>query len=377
MGQGNAIMKQVLLAFLLLIVVVIGGMVATSAAVRKTNIVLGAQSDQDLSLLAKNIKWDPDGHISYVTFSTGARRFFISGNQKTYTIDTTTPLSLKDALSKNLATIKENYGPDVNVSYKNHYATIDSVVQTDPKNLNRLFAFTQNEEQLKKADGSFDYSNFTASVGLLESTDGGNTWKDYGPVIKGDDYLTPGTKVTGAGEPAAIINNGYVYIYFVDWAAGIKTNHADQIYLARSKVFPDGGLGALEYLKTGGGFSKGMANLQPVIKPAGGTGYTSLPSISYNKYLNSYLAIYQTDLGFYQAVSADGINWNNDKVIINFVKPLSARESGDVWIGYPTFLSDQSENSDGSTTNTGNLYFGKGIWPDTAHQLTVKPFEIK
>jgi len=385
-------MKQVIFALLALFLVLVIGFVTSSfgfiktkpissnlftisAAVKKTDITLGTETD--LSLLSKNIKWTPDGHISYVTFPNGNRRFFLSGNQRTYSIDSPTPLSLEEALSKN-PQVKENFGPSENIPYRNKYSTISSVVQTEPKNLYHLFAFTQNEEQLKKPDGTYDSANFTSSIGLLESFDGGTTWKDFGPVIRGDDYLTPGSKITGAGEPSAIIKDGYIYVYFVDWAAQIKAQHADQIYLARTKIFPDGGLGAFEYYNASE-FSADTINMQPVIKlpDTGNTGYTSLPSISYNEYLNQYLAVFETNIGFYQAFSIDGINWTQEKLILSFTKPQSTRETGDVWVSYPTLLSDQTEKFDGSTENKGNLYFATGIWPNTAHQLTVKTFEFK
>jgi len=368
-------MKQLFLAVFALILVIVGGLVATNAAVKNMDLTL--DSEQDLSLLSKDIKWTPDGHITYVTFANGNRRFFLSGNQKTYTIDSPTPVSLQEALSKN-PTIKENFGPNEAISYRNHYSTINSVIQTDPKNLNHLMAFTQNEEQAKKTDGTFDTANFTSTVGLLESYDGGSTWKDFGPVIKGDDYLTPGIKITGAGEPSAIIKDGYVYVYFVDWASGNIISHSDQIYLARTKIFPDGGLGIFEYY-TKDGFSADMSNMQAVITTPDdkGAAYSSLPSVSYNKYLNQYIAILETDIGFYQTYSRDGISWNNTNLLLSFVKPQSTRESGDVWLSYPTLLSDDTEKTDGSTASKGNLYFGKGIWPNTAHQLTVRSFEFK
>lgn len=382
-------MKQILLAFLLLIIVM-AGTFATSpglAGVKKTSLTLSIISPQNaniilgntlsLSLSSFGIKWDPDGHISYITLSNGTRRYFIAGNQKTYTIDTKTSTSLADALDKN-PVIKQNFGPDPSVSYRNNYSTISSVLQTQNSNPSHIFAFTQNEEQVKLPNGTYDYSNFTASVGLLESYNGGVTWKDYGPVIRGDDYLPPGTRITGAGEPCAIINNGYVYIYFVDWSSRTNVQHPDQIYLARTKIFPDGGLGAFEFY-TYGGFSNQEANLQPVISADDNPNdkYTSLPSVSFNKSLNAYLMVYQTDIGFYSAVSQDGLNWTNQKLIFMFPKPLSQRQFGDIWYSYPTLLSDTSQKNDQSTQNTGNLYFATGIWPDTAHQLTAEPFEIK
>lgn len=374
-------MKQILLSLLLLFAVILFGVTFSSFTGKKTvqNFQLALGTEKNLSLLSKGIQWTPDGHITYVTFPDGVRRYFIAGNQKTYTIDVNSKDSptLAGNILNNTLQIKANFGPDPSVYYRDNYSTIDSVIQTQSSNPKHLIAFTQNEEQLRKPDGTYDYSNFTSSIGLLESYDGGNTWKDLGPVIKGDDYLPPGARISGAGEPSAIINNGYVYIYFVDWPAHVNVQHLDQLYVARTKIFPDGGLGAFEFYTTSG-FQKDESNLQPVIAVPENDGqkYASLPSVSYNKYLNQYLAIYQTDEGFFQAVSSDGVNWTNQKEILPFTKPLSQRVTGDLWISYPTFLSDGSDPSDQTTDMTGNLYYGSGVWPDTPHQLNVKAIQV-
>jgi hypothetical protein len=178
-------MKQVLLSFLVLVIVIVGGSVALkeiganpfSVGANTGNVTLG--SEKDLSLLSKNVKWTPDGHISYITLKNGNKRYFISGNQRTYIIDVPSSLSLAEAVSKNL-NVREVFGPDNNAAHRNFYATINSVLQTDPSNLDHLMAFGQYEEQTTKTDGSNDYANFTASIGLLESYDGGETWRDLG-----------------------------------------------------------------------------------------------------------------------------------------------------------------------------------------------------
>lgn len=363
------------LLFLLIVAIAASSFMAVTPKVdaQKANIILG--NEQNLSLSSYGIKWDPDGHIPYIILSNGTKRFFISGNQRTYTIDTTSSLSLAQSLNNN-PVIKENFGPDPNVYYRNNYSTINSVIQADSSKPNHIYAFTQNEEQLKKADGTYDYSNFTSSIGLLESLDGGNTWKDFGPVIRGDDYLPPGTRITGAGEPSAIINNGYIYIYFVDWSA--NGFHNDQIYLARTKIFPDSSLGAFEFYTTSG-FSNRETNFAPVI-PVPNTPnakYASLPSVSFNKSLGMYVAIFETDLGFYMSLSRDGVSFIRTKMILSFPKPQSQRQAGDVWYSYPTLLSDKTEINDSTTINTGNLYFAKGVWPNTPHQLSAKTFEFK
>lgn len=372
----NDIIK-VLGSFLLLIVVVFMFSVTSSAVGARQNYkLLLDKKETDLSLKNYGVEWAPDGHISYVTFPDGVRRYFVSGNQRSYAIESNSSLSLAQTIANN-PSVKESFGPDKNVSYRNAYSTIGSVLQTDTANPYHVYGFTQNEEQVVKPDGSLDYSNFTSTIGLLESLDGGLTWKDFGPVIRGDDYLSPGTKITGAGQPSAIIKDGYIYVYFVDWAAQIKAYHADQIYLARSKIQPNGSLGAFEFY-TSSGFSTLETNLQPVIGvPFADSGYAALPSVSYNKNLGKYIATFEVNTGFVVITSNDGINWLNPKIFFTFPQTQSGKKIGDIWYSYPNILSDKTENSDQITQKTGNFYFSKGIWPNTAHQLTVRSFEIK
>ena len=367
---------KILAAFLLLLLVFLIGTISNTTVMSKSSSVIVAdQTIVDLSLKNYGLQWSPDGHISYVTFPSGVRRYFIAGNQKAYLIESKANMTFEDTIKSN-PVIKPVFGPDANVSYRNNYATIAQVLQTDTNNPYHLFALTQYEQQALNPDGTFNYSNFTASIGLLESLDGGLTWKDFGPVIRGDDYLAPGTKISGAGEPSAIIKDGYVYIYYIDWSAQTKAFHPDQIYLARTKILGDG-LGAFEFY-TINGFSTIEADLQPVITPPfGNAGYTALPSVSFNKYIGKYLMIYETNLGFMSSISTDGITWTNAKRIFTFPQAQSERKSGDIWYSYPTLLSDSSEDNDQTTQKTGNLYFSSGIWPNISHQPAKKTFNLR
>lgn len=362
-------------AFMLLIAVIFVGSLLTVPVAGKGNskFILN-KNEANLSLINYGIQWSPDGHISYATFPNGDRRYFISGNQRAYAIESKANITLEDTIKSN-PVIKPVFGPDANVSYKNNYATIAQVLQVDTNNPYHLFALTQYEQQALNPDGTFNYSNFTASIGLLESLDGGLTWKDFGPVIRGDDYLSPGTKITGAGEPSAIIKDGYVFVYYVNWSAQTKAFHPDQIYLARTKILGDG-LSAFEFYSVNG-FLPEEANLQAVITPPfENSGYASLPSVSYNKYLGKYLAIYEINSGFVSAYSSDGITWTDAKIIFSFPQLQSERKVGDIWYSYPTLLSDKAENNDQNTQKTGNFYFSKGTWPNTPHQPAKKAFQI-
>lgn len=372
----NDVLK-ILGAFLLLFTLAFASsvMVVPVAGNVYSKFIVDKDEAKNLSLKDYGIQWSPDGHISYATFPGGIRRYFISGNQRAYAIESKANMTFEDTIKSN-PVIKTVFGPDTNISYKNNYATIAQVLQTDTNNPNHLFALTQYEQQAINPDGTFNYSNFTASIGLLESLDGGLTWKDFGPVIRGDDYLSPGTKITGAGEPSGVIRDGYVYVYYVDWSAQTKAFHGDQIYLARTKIIGDG-LSAFEFYTTNG-FSLEESNLQPVITtPFSDSGYVSLPSVSYNKYLSQYIVVYETNLGFVSQISSDGITWKNAKIILSFSQPQSERKAGSVWYSYPTLLSDASEENDQTTQKTGNLYFSSGVWPNTAHQPAKKAFELE
>src|SRR3989344_5603838 len=260
----------ILSLFVILIFAIIASGVTSAGAlnngkvinVAKAEITLSPQT-QDLSLESYGIKWTPDGHITYISFQNGTRRYFISGNQKTYYMDTDTSTTLAEAIKAKIPA-KESFGPDVNVAHRNGYSTIGSVLQTDKKNPLHVVGFSQNEQQKVNPDGTLTYTNFTASIGLLESFDGGKTWTDFGPVIRGDDYLEPGTKISGVGHPSALIVGGYVYVYYVDWASQTRIFHPDQIYLARAKILPNGNVANFEFYKEDG-FLAGEDNLKPVI----------------------------------------------------------------------------------------------------------------
>jgi len=376
----------ILSLFVILIFAIIASGVTSAGAINinsariinpaKADITL-SESTEDLSLESYGIKWSPDSHIPYITLPNDTKRFFISGNQKTYYMDTSSSTTLAEAV-KNNPQLKESFGPDVNVVYRNGYSTIGSVLQTDKKNPLHVIGFSQNEQQKVNTDGSLDFANFTTSIGLLESFDGGASWTDFGPVIRGDDYLEPGTKISGVGHPSALIVGDYVYVYYVDWASQTRIFHPDQIYLARTKILEGGKrLDKFEFYKEGG-FSDGEYNLKPVIEANAieNGGYSALPSVSYNTALKKYLVIYETDRGFAAALSQNGLSWSKHKLIFYFSKPISQRAEGDLWNSYPSLLSDKTEPNDQTTSVEGNLYYSQGVWPNTAHQLTKKGFSF-
>ncbi|KPJ70692.1 hypothetical protein AMJ51_01230 [Microgenomates bacterium DG_75] len=341
----------------------------TSEELEATNdfFVLGPETE--ISLATKGILWVPDGRTPYVSFPNNERVYFISGNASSYALRNEGPQELHSLLLAGKVP-EYNFGPKEFEGY--NYAAITSVIQTDNQNPYHLYAFTHNEQWQSPNNGS----NFTASVGLLESDDGGRHWRVLGVPLKGDDYLPPGEKVTGAGQPCAIIKEGYVYLYYIDWAAGIKAHHPDQIYLARAKITENGSLGHFEHL-TDRGFAKELVpgELKSVITSPDRT-YAALPGVSFNKYLNRYLCTFETSTGFWAVTSADGISWEDPRLFARFPQNQGEeRKKGVTWYSYPTFVSFDESNSE-ITNRNGFLIHSKGKWREESHKIVVAPARI-
>ncbi len=342
--------------------------------VRDGSITLGAESD--LSLSSLGIQWTPDGHIPYISLSNGQKRFFTAGQSGQTFLLATSGASLESTIEQGFLqpqSVREVLGRAQNPEY--NYSGITSVFQLDPTNENHLTAVLHQEEWASEQDGS----GFRASIGVFESRDGGLTWENGRTIIKGDDIAKPGERVSGAGQPNAIQVDDYLYIYHIDWSAQKVVNHPDQIYLARTKIVNGTIDNNVEYY-TDNGFSTDNLNMKPVI-PVPATipnaSYSALPSISWNTSLNKYVGVIETNVGFAQTTSEDGINWSDPELILEFPQPQSEREFMDEWLSYPTLVSDNSESNDHTTSQTGTLYYSKGVWNAAPHNMVSRPFEIK
>jgi hypothetical protein len=331
----------------------------------------------DLSLKEFGLKWTPDGHISYFTTPESKKRYFISAADSTWMIETDGQKSLKDyILSKELTqeqfheVLKPYESPDKfnpDGGYNNGYTGITNILQTDKNNPMHLMGITHCEQRKHINDSG----TYTASVGLVESTDSGLTWTDKGPIIKGRAPIPPGEKPSGAGQPAAIIKDGYVHIIYIEWNTG-----GDELYSAKMKINDDGSLGNVEDIKDNNG------ELKPVIPMPEGTGYAALPSLSYNEELQKYLCVFLTNLGFYETTSDDLINWGNAKMIFSFADNNSAPDgetlkSGQEYIYYPTYLSEDRKD-DHTTGKSGELYYSSRlIGPDGDGEHNLKSVDLQ
>lgn len=357
------------------------------------------------------LSWAPDGPITYWTTAEGKRRYLLTGGQEnaTYMLETDGQKSLKDIMASgeiNADSFKKVYGPDQNVQYRREYAGITSVLQIDKSNPNHLLGIAHCEERTDR-NASGDY---TATIGLTESFDGGLTWQDKGPLITGTDVKAPGGGgVSGAGQPTAFYNenDGYAYIMYIDWSA--QGQHLDQLYMARAKANDNGSLGQIEYY-TDTGFSTQKDLLKAVIPvPSGGNliskdfpsgyiyldkhydefplqdgsdlnlVYTALPHISWNIDLNEFIAEGESDTSFWTSTSSDLLNWTEPEIVYDFIKyggkPHSVLRPGEKWYSYPTALSENEPNSQ-ITDETGIFYHSSGN-NLTPHEPATVSFEIK
>jgi hypothetical protein len=326
----------------------------------------GKIKEEDISLQKYGLGWTPDGHIPFFTTPQGKKRYFISANVSTWMIETDGEMPLKDYISSkkltqdNFKMVMEPTGDfESSTDYKNGYTGITSVFQvnkdTDPNHL----IGTTHYEQRASTDGADSY---TASVGIVESFDGGYSWEDKGPIIKGRVHELPGERITGAGQPAAIIKDGVMHIMYVEWATG-----GDQIYSAKMKLNSDGSLGKLEDIVDDSG------ELKPVIPVPEGEGYAALPSLSYNEELKKYLCVIETASGFFETTSEDLVNWSETKPLMKYEEDKGARRGVDLKVGeqfitYPTLI-DESQQDDHTTGKESVLYFATRQRGKNSHNL--------
>lgn len=313
------------------------------------------------------ISWTPDGPITYWTTAEGNRRYLLTGGKDnaTYLLQSDGKSTLREIMESGLVNEKsflKVYGPDESVEYRKHYAGITSILQTDKSNPDHIYGIGHFELRTDR-NASADY---TSTIGLAESFDGGLTWEDKGVLIEGTDVKAPGgERVSGAGQPSAIYNEetGYVNGLYIDWSA--TGQHPDQLYAFRMKVNEDGTLGNVEYL-TDNGFSETKENLKPAIpvpedKPE--FIYTALPHLSWNTELNQYVAVGESDNGFWMAKSDDLVNWTKPEIVYDFTKyggkPHSILKVGEKWDSYPTFLDENQPNSQ-ITGEKGIFYHSSG-----------------
>ncbi|NLE46591.1 MAG: hypothetical protein GX620_17895, partial [Chloroflexi bacterium] len=218
-----------------------------------------------------------------------------------------------------------------------------------------------------------------AGIGLARSSDGGATWTRAGQVISSPELPSDCnyTGFKGAGNPTVLVSGdgNYMLMYYVEWLS----SRPDSISLARAPIASDGMPGAWFKYKDGEFTEPGLGGLSdPVIqRPSEKAGYAGVPNVTYNTFLNLYLALVMGHDGFYYASSPDGVNWTTPKLLwqvpaLTVWKDLS---NGEDWYYYPTLLS-LDQDTDDRSTRTGYLYYARGTRGGPPHTTFRRPVKI-
>lgn len=308
----------------------------------------------------------PDTHMSFIRTSEGIEVYFVAGTQS-YRVVVATLDDLSTALGTAQPVQVRNRGA---FSWAANYLGMGSVV---------ALAGTASQERLgifhaEKRCSPDDASHLVATVGFATSDDSGQTWTIVGPLPTGLPATDPCAGFSGAGQPSALVHDGYLYVYFTEWRPDIGIG--DAIYVARAPLASAVDPGSYQEYHGQTWVPAGQGSGAPVIRrPDASFLYAANPSISFNTALNSYLAVVETNKGFAFASSQSGTLWTPPTVFLPFAMPQYPIQSGATWLSYPSLL-DPAATSDEVTGLTGFLYYAKGVRDGQPHQLYRRAFAL-
>jgi hypothetical protein len=344
---------------------------------------LGTAEDHILSLNQFGTEFTPDEHMTYLRQPDGSVRLWIAGGTaasagetigfSTNDLVNLTPLTLSGG---NAVAGLGPSGPGTE-NFDADYAGPGSVF---PASNGTDLLMIYHAENHEFAGQHYVTVPFYASIGLARSTDNGATWTSMGAIITGmtpKPVSFPTRDSLGAGNPTAITANGYIYVFYVDW----NLTFPDSIYVARAPVSSDGAQGSWEKYYNGSFSQPGLGGLSSAVQgpppPSNSTIYAGSPDVSYNTFLQTYLLLLNSNVGWHYATSPDLLTWTIQPTqIFTIPTPFSLLQTGDTWYDYPTLISPE-ENSDQTTTCGGYVYYTKGTWNQTPQTMYRLPFTVQ
>lgn len=309
--------------------------------------------EEKLLDISPGFEYFPDGRIS-IEESKDGMVAYMAAKQSSYRLEGSNIRNLLPEMDeKGIAMPILSPDPDLGQNYRGIYSVLK--IPGLPENQRAGFLHLEFHP-----NGNGE--PFKGSIGVVMSYDNGKIWdeKNIIPIIKGQREYDPfSNKVSGAGEPCAIIINNRIHLYYVDW-----TNGHDGVQLATASLDDFMALDSWKHYPT--------TVVNPP-SPKSRTVWAAMPNVSFNKSIEKYLMLFETNIGIYYADSKDGFNWSGSKELFPFKEEMGNKNKKN-WLRYHTLYSP-GEETNLTTTNKGWLLLAKSV-DKKPHYLVGYPFEI-
>jgi len=143
---------------------------------------------------------------------------------------------------------------------------------------------------------------------------------------------------TGVGQPSVLLDKEgkNLLCFYVEWPL------AGSAYIAAARCPVEKAASLDGWRKFDGqGFNEPglLGKAAPVIEMK--TGWAGMPSVSFNEYLGKYLAVFNSQDGFYTTTSENGTVWEKPSLILAMEGVTNLPEVGKPFIMYPSLLSER------------------------------------
>ncbi|MGH9189510.1 MAG: DUF4185 domain-containing protein, partial [Acidimicrobiales bacterium] len=304
----------------------------------------------------------PDTHLPFLRVPNGVEVFISAGVSSYLFVGPSFGALRPHAVAGSTGAAAPVLGPDGS-SWANAYAALATVIPWPAAGpAGRLGLF--------HAETCPERSRFTASIGAAISRDGGQTWTDRTQVLRGLTPSPPCSRVQGVGQPSAIVAGDHLYVFHTAWRA----TGADEVALARVRFDRAMDPGAWEtWAGSGGWVTAASGESAPVIRrpePGSASVYAANVSVSFNRILGRYLAVFETKGGFAYTTSEDLTSWEPGTTFLPVPAAAALRPS------YPTLLDETADN-DRETSALNRLYYAENVGPGSNHQLYRRSFVVR
>jgi hypothetical protein len=302
-------------------------------------------------------RWSPDTGIA-VYGSGAATEFYLTERNATHryigrSLPTAVPSPARAVL-----------GPSGG-GFDRDYAGIAGVIHRPGGGPDDRLGYYHAERQCQEPDGEV---HTLAAVGLAASDDGGRTWRRLGRLISSEVATDECDGFTGVGQPSVVIasdgGRAYVWVFYTDWTP----DRANSIGVARAPLARAARPAAYRKYAGPGRWTPALGGdgAAVISRPTVDDHWATTPSVSWNTVARRFVAVWETDGGFYLSRSADLLHWSDWRRLLRFPAEKPPR-TGEPWWSYATLLGVEARA--GETGRSNWLYFGAGIAGGAPHTL--------